>query len=212
MFQGQVKHIEDHQRLDIVTRQLTAGQVLTSANGTVPTWETARGTWANRPASPYDKQMYRATDRKITYEYDSGLGIWLSEASTALTLAPTPGITFPANATATAVMRVGRPDDVYSIYVEKFIVRAVTNTTLDVTNNWTITANKQDSANVITVLGTANTYQATRVANTNYLNVITVGAVHTVTAAYGYHLDLTMNAAPGTLGFHPAVMTYRLVG
>jgi hypothetical protein len=209
-FKGNIAHEESLRRLELIVNpgpDGAGGQDLTNASGGDPRWETRRGT--SFPASPYTNQMFFRTDRGLEYYYDGTR--WLSQRLQHI-LNYAVGITFPATVTATTVLRGGRPDSTYDMYLETAVIRALTNTTLDVTNNWTITLNRQDSVNALTSLGTVNTFQTGRVAGSPYLNTITVNAALTLTQAYNFSVDLTKNAAPGTLGFDSMVLNYRLIG
>jgi hypothetical protein len=130
-----------------------------------------------------------------------------------LTLGYATGLTVPIAATTAGALKSGAPDNVFGLYVLKAIVKGQTNTTLDVTNNWSIELWKQTSAAVSLQLGSsANTFAVGRTAGTPYLNVITVNTAYALTDIYNFFVTITKNAAPGTFGFDPGVLWYRLIG
>lgn len=137
---------------------------------------------------------------------------WLSVTRYSLQLIYAVGVTFPASATASSVLRSGAPDNTLAIYIEKMVVRAITNTTLDATNNWTVELWRQDTTGATTQLGTANTFQVGRVAGTPYLNTVTLNTAYSLANIIQLSMTVTKNSAPGTLAFDPAVVWYRLIG
>lgn len=174
------------------------------------------GPWAQRPGNLFDGLLYKDTDRGgLEFSYNAAAGQWLSTQlyQLPLTFNPTGTVTTPLAATTPVALISGGPEDVSKLYVVKAVIRGVTNTTLDATNNWTFELFRQNSAGTNVSLGTINTFQTGRTAGTSYLNTITVNtALSAVTDGYVFFITATKNAAPGTLTFSPGVMWFRLIG
>jgi hypothetical protein len=175
------------------------------------TWRGAKviETGSAFPAGYTDQLFYRS-DRDLLYNYDGTR--WITVNQSIVELGYSQAITFPASATASAVLRTSRPDELYVMWLDRLIIRTVTNTTLDATNNWTVTLVRQDSTGASTNIANVVLWQTGRTAGTPYLDIITLNTTVTVTQSYSFHVDVTKNSAPGTLGFHPAVLIYRQTG
>jgi hypothetical protein len=175
------------------------------------------GPWAERNPNPANGDLYKDTDRGgMEFRFNSAIGAsgtWLASNPDKLVIPFAPGVVYPATATAGAVLRVGVPDDLNKLYLEKLVMTALTATTLDATNNWTIQLFRQDSVPANTSLGTASTFATGRTAGKPYVNVITINALlANLTDAYQFFVSLTKNAAPGNLTFEAATLWYRMVG
>lgn len=165
------------------------------------------------PGSPSTSQRFFRTDRGLEYYYNGTR--WLTTQRIILPLTYNPnGANFsPLSATASAVLAGNAPDDTMALYVEKLLMRAQVNTTLDATNNWTLELFRQNSAVGNISLGTVNTYQVGRTAGTPYQNVITVNtALSAATDAFLFFITITKNASPGTLAYGSAVLQARFIG
>lgn len=152
----------------------------------------------------------RRTFNNVDY-YSDGTQ-WLSATQYMLQLPFAPAITYPASATATTVLRAGAPDEALALYINKITVKFNTATTLDVTNNWTITLRRFDNVPTGANLGTISSWATGRVAGKPYIDKVTLNTAYLLTDITAFTMDVTKNNAPGTLNFEPAVVFYRLIG
>jgi hypothetical protein len=201
---------EFYNNTGIVAKVTKAGTVNTSSKYTINDVDALSLVTAN-PSAVSNARVTRTNINSKQVDLSSDGSSWFSQRYY-LSLAYQPALAvLPLAATTGVVSRQSLPDNDYPIYIEYFTTRYNVNTTLDNTNKWTIGLYRKDSAGANTSLGTYDTYQGGRLANTEYPAKITVNASYTLANIYELYTDATKSAAPGNISVSPGVICFRLI-
>jgi hypothetical protein len=163
------------------------------------------------PTGPAVGDRFFRTDRGIEYYWDGNL--WLSLQPIYTTMGYSPGVSQPLASSFGNYQLMGRPEDVYSMYVEVIILPAVVYTTLNASNYWQFQFKRwHENLTATFIANPISLYQAGRLPGQLYMNTLPFNTVYNLNDMRSMSLDWTKIGNPGTLVDHPALLRYRLVG
>lgn len=162
----------------------------------------------------YDRRKFTRSDRDIEYFYDLANTRWLSTTEYSVTIPFFPGTVRPITiATTTSLIEGPTADSSASIYLTTIPIFWFVQTTHNVTNFWSVQFARSDNTNATTNVGSAlPSWQTGRLANTPYMDTLTLNTVVAQTGLFQIQLTYTPTGAPGGLFWDPPVMYFRKVG
>jgi hypothetical protein len=172
---------------------------------------------ANFPTTGlYDRRKFTITTatRDEDFFYDLANTRWLSTTEYSVTIPFFPGTVRPITvATTTSLIEGPSATSTDQILLTTIPIFWFVQTTHNATNFWSVQFARSDSTNAAFNVGAAlSSWQTGRLANTPYMDTLTLNTVVAQTGLYQIQLTYTPTAAPGSLFWDPPIMYFRKVG
>ena len=190
----------------------------TTAGIALPTGQNVvfSGTWAARPASPYDKQRYFCTDSTDAQHYGLewfwGGTYWLSSQLFKTDITDRANYAVGVYSGDTLYAQQGQFNELNSVFTVYIVTSFGILTTFNASNYWTLTL-AVNNAGVWGTVASYSTWATSRVINLAYQTSYTLNTIYTPTTAGSIAIHIAKSGSPGNIQlYNPTTMWYRRVG